>query len=77
MWGWQCGSRGGDSGSTAAAASLEAEAAAWRKYDFSGSSLAFGSAAAVWQQLQQQHGIGGVSVACADDNCNGHNYNND
>ncbi len=47
-WLWQCGSRGGGGGSTAAVASFAAEAVAWRKRDFSGSSSAFGSEAALW-----------------------------
>ncbi len=45
---WQRGSRGGDGGSTAAAASFTAEAVAWWKRNFSGSSSAFGSAGALW-----------------------------
>jgi hypothetical protein len=57
----------------AAAASLAAEAAAWRKHDFKGSSNAFGNAAATWWRQQQQHGIGGGNVAYADNNCNCHN----
>jgi hypothetical protein len=61
----------------AAAASLTAEAAAWRKLDLGVSSSAFGSAAAAWWQRQQQRGIGGGSVAYADNNCNGHDDNDD
>ncbi len=44
---WQHGGIGGDGGSTAAAASFTAEAVAWWKCNFSGSSSAFGSAAAL------------------------------
>jgi hypothetical protein len=46
--GWQRGGRGGSGGSMAAAASFTVEAVAWAKHNFSGSSSAFGSAAALW-----------------------------
>ncbi len=60
-----------------AAASLEAEAAAWRKRNFSGSSSAFGSVVAAWRRQQQQRGIGSGNVAYADNIFNGHDDNND
>jgi hypothetical protein len=56
-----------------AAASLAAEAAAWRKRNFSGSSSTVGSVVAVWRQRR----VGGGSVAYADNNCNGHNDDDD
>ncbi len=74
---WQRGGRGGSGGSTKAEASLAAEVAAWRKRNFSGSSSAFGSAAATWRWQRQQRGIGGSSVAYADNNCNGHDDDDD
>ncbi len=74
---WQCGSRGGDGGSTAVAASLAVEAAAWQKWDFSASRAAFGNAAAVWWWQQQQQCVGGGSMACADNNFNCHDDNDD
>ncbi len=45
---WQHGGIGGNGGSMAAADSFTAEAVAWWKRNFSGSSSAFGSAAALW-----------------------------
>ena len=45
---WQHGGIGGNGGSMAAVASFAAEAVAWWKHDFSGSSSAFGSATALW-----------------------------
>ncbi len=60
-----------------AAASLAVEAAAWQKHDFSSSSSTFGSAVAAWRQRRCQRGIGGSSVAYADDDFNGHNDNDD
>ncbi len=48
-WRWQRGGRGGGSGgSMAAAASFSGEAVAWWKGNFSGSSSAFESVAALW-----------------------------
>jgi hypothetical protein len=58
------------------AASLAAEAAAWHKRDFGGSSSALGSAAAA-QGPQRQGGVGGGSVAYADNDCNGNDDNDD
>jgi hypothetical protein len=60
--------RGGGGGSTVAAASLVAEAAAWQKRDFSGSSSAFGNAVAAWGWQWQQRCVGGGSMAYADNN---------
>ncbi len=74
---WQRGGRGVGGGSMAATASLVAELAAWRKHNFSGSSSAFGSAVAEWWQRRQQQGVGIGSMAYADNNCNGHDDNND
>ncbi len=45
---WQRGGRGGGGGSMAAVASFAGEAVAWWKRNFSGSSSAFGSVAALW-----------------------------
>jgi hypothetical protein len=67
---WQCGS-------TMAAASLAAEAAAWQKCNLGGSSSAFGSAAAAWWRRWKEHVIGGGSVAYADNNFNRHVDNDD
>jgi hypothetical protein len=67
----------GGSSSTAAAASLAAEAAAWWKRNFSGSSSTFGRVAAAWRGRQQQRDVGSGSVAYADNNCNGHDDNDD
>jgi hypothetical protein len=61
----------------AAAASLAAEAAAWQKRNFSGCSSAFGNAAAVWKWQQQQRRVGGGSMACADNNFNRHDGDDD
>jgi hypothetical protein len=58
------------------AASLVAEVAAWQKRDFGGSGSALGSAAAA-RRWRRQCGIGGGSVAYADDYCNGHDDNHD
>jgi hypothetical protein len=74
---WQRSGRGGRGGSTAAAASLVAKAAAWQKRSFSGISSAFESAAAAWLRQRQQRGIGGDSMAYADNNFNGHDDNVD
>ncbi len=74
---WQHGSRGGGGRSMGAVASLAVEAAAWQKRNFSGSSSAFGSATAAWRRQWQQRGIGGGSVVYADNNCNGHDDDND
>ncbi len=76
-WRWQRGGRDGGGSSMAVAASLVAEVAAWRKHNLNGSSSTFGSVAAAWRQRQQQQGVGGGSVAYADNNCNGHNDEND
>ncbi len=67
---WQRGDKGSSGGSAVAAASLTAEAAAWQKRDFGGSSSVLGSMAAAWRQWRQ-HGIGSGSVAYADDDYNG------
>ncbi len=65
---WQCGSRGGGGGSTAPAASLAAEAAAWQKCNFSSSRSAYGNVAAMWRWQQQHQCVGGGSMVCADNN---------
>ncbi len=72
-----CGGRIGDGSSTAAAASLAAKVAAWQKCNFSGSSSKFGNAAAAWLRRQQQCGVGGGSMAYADNNFNGHDDEDD
>ncbi len=61
----------------AAAASFAAEAAAWQKCNFSGSSSAFGNAVAAWRWQQQQRCVGGGSMACADNNFNHHGDDDD
>jgi hypothetical protein len=61
----------------AAAASLVAEAAAWRKRNFGGSGSVLGSAVTGRWQWQRQRGVGGGSVVYADNDCNGNNDNND
>ncbi len=58
------------------AASLVAEVAAWQKHDFDSSDSTLGIAASA-QWLWQQHGIGGGSMAYADNHCNGNDDNND
>ncbi len=55
-----------------AVASLTVEAAAWRKRNFGGSGSVLGSAAAAWRR-QPQRGVGGGSVAYAEDDYNGDN----
>jgi hypothetical protein len=60
-----------------AAASLAAEAAAWRKHDFSSSSSSFGNAAAAWWWQRQQQCVGSGSMAYADNDFNRHDGNDD
>ncbi len=74
---WQRGGRDGGGGSTAVAASLMAEVAAWRKCNFSGNSSAIGSAAVGWWRQGQQRGIGVGNVAYADNNFNGRDDEDD
>jgi hypothetical protein len=73
---WQHGGRGGSGGSMAAAASLVAEAAAWWKRNFGGSGSGLGSTMAA-RRWQRQRGVGGGSVAYADNYCNGNDDDND
>ncbi len=61
----------------AAAASLAVEVAALRKRNFSSSSRVFGNAAAAWWWQQQQWCVGAGSMACADDNFNRHDVDDD
>ncbi len=60
-----------------AVASLAAEAAALWKRNYSDSSSAFGSAAAVWWRQWQKPGISGGSVGYADNNFNCHDDDDD
>ncbi len=76
-WQWQRGGRGGGGSSMVAVASLAVEAAAWWKRNFSNSNSPFGSAAAAWLQRWQEQGVGGGSVAFADNNFNCHNDDDD
>ncbi len=75
MW-WQRGSGGGGSDSVVEAASLAAEAVAWRKGNVSNSGSALGSKGAV-RRWWQQCGAGGGSVAYADNDCNGNDDKDD
>ncbi len=61
----------------AAVASLAVEVAACQKRNFSGSSSTFGSVAAEQRRRRQQCGVGGSSMAYADNNCNGHDDGDD
>jgi hypothetical protein len=56
---------------------LGAKVAAWQKRKFSHSRSAFGNAVAAWWWQQQQWCVGGSSMACADNNFNRHDDNDE